>query len=277
MNRILIIFFFFQIFSSGYGQEKSEKTAFIEITYIANEGMLLSSGDQQVLIDGLFQENVYGYQHIPKKLREQLETAVAPYDQIDLLLVTHLHLDHFHAESIGRHLSYNENAALIAGQDVVGLLSSDYADFAAIKNRIHSVALPWKQHVALTVDGFEVSALRIRHGGSMNYGMDHLGYLLHVGPFKILHIGDVEIAEEDFSSFALPDEEVDIAFIPDWFLKTSNGQKIVKELIQPKEIIAIHVRPSKVQELKQTLQSNFPKAVVFEAPLDVIRFEMEME
>ena len=37
----------------------------------------------------------------------RLRTAKAPFDAIDLILVSHRHLDHFHPESVGLHLQHN--------------------------------------------------------------------------------------------------------------------------------------------------------------------------
>lgn len=69
--------------------------ATIEITYIANEGVLISSGDKQVLLDGLHREYGPEYAFLPPAQREKIETAQAPFDEIDLILLSHLHLDHF--------------------------------------------------------------------------------------------------------------------------------------------------------------------------------------
>jgi len=64
--------------------------ATLEITYIANEGVLVSSGDKQVLIDGLHREYQPAYAFLPPAQREKIETAKVPFDQIDLILVSPL-------------------------------------------------------------------------------------------------------------------------------------------------------------------------------------------
>ena len=74
------------------------------VTYIANEGVLISAGDKQVLIDGLHREYKPAYLFPPAELLSALEQARAPYNKINVVLVSHLHLDHFHPESVGLHL-----------------------------------------------------------------------------------------------------------------------------------------------------------------------------
>ena len=53
----------------------------------------------QVLIDGFHREYQPAYPFLPQPYRDQIETAQAPFDQIDVL-VSHLHLAHFHPESV---------------------------------------------------------------------------------------------------------------------------------------------------------------------------------
>lgn len=53
-----------------YGQGSPSS---VGITYIANEGFLLASGEQKVLIDALFREGVSGYAVVPPVTREELK------------------------------------------------------------------------------------------------------------------------------------------------------------------------------------------------------------
>ena len=57
----------------------------LEITYIANEGVLISSGDTQVLIDGLHREYQRDYAFLPAAQRNRIENAQTPFHQIDLV------------------------------------------------------------------------------------------------------------------------------------------------------------------------------------------------
>ncbi|MEL6824382.1 MAG: hypothetical protein AAFP70_21705, partial [Calditrichota bacterium] len=84
--------------------------ASLEIVYLANEGVFIRSGEQEVIIDGLFREGVSRYMTLPDDLREELETASGDFESCDLILVTHLHSDHFDAASVYRHLVNNVRA-----------------------------------------------------------------------------------------------------------------------------------------------------------------------
>jgi ribonuclease BN (tRNA processing enzyme) len=82
---------------------KSQNKSDLIVKYIANEDVLISSGNEMVLIDGFHREYEPDYLFPPKDLLESLENAKNPYNKINLLLVSHLHLDHFHPLSIGLH------------------------------------------------------------------------------------------------------------------------------------------------------------------------------
>jgi L-ascorbate metabolism protein UlaG (beta-lactamase superfamily) len=240
----------------------------VEITYIANEGVLISSGDKQVLIDGLHREYQRSYAFLPPAQREKIETAKAPFDEIDLILVSHLHLDHFHPESVGLHLQHNSKALLVSSQQVVDEVEKNFKNYEAIKARVTSATPPWKEKVAMKVAGIEFKILSLRHGTGRHATIQNLGHLIKLGGKKLLHIGDADTAVENFEKFNLAQEGIDIAFIPFWFLLGTDGQTVVREHIKPKQIIAVHISPDESQEVTGQIRQAFPNAVAFTTLLE---------
>ncbi|MCH7995743.1 MAG: MBL fold metallo-hydrolase, partial [Planctomycetes bacterium] len=110
----------------------------VTITYLANEGIMVTSGDKAVLVDALFRGGVSSYElHEPAEL-EKIETAKPPYDRVDLVLVTHFHADHFDAASVVRHLENNKNAVLVTSEQVAKEVQKAAADIAGIASRIRA-------------------------------------------------------------------------------------------------------------------------------------------
>lgn len=244
----------------------------VEITYIANEGVLISSGGKQVLIDGLHREYGPEYAFLPAAEREKIETAKAPFDQIDLVLVSHRHLDHFHPESVGRHLQHNSKAVLVSSQQVVDEVEKNFKDFQAIRSRVTAATPPWKERVAMRVAGVDFEILRLRHGTGRNAEIQNLGHIIKLGGKKILHVGDADTAVENFEKFNLDAEGIDIAFLPDWFLLGSEGQSLVREHIKPRQIIAVHVSPSDGEKVAAQIRQAFPGAIAFTTMLEKKQF-----
>ncbi len=242
----------------------------LEITYIANEGVLISSGDKQVLIDGLHREYERGYAFLPPAQREKIETAKVPFDQIDLILVSHMHLDHFHAESVGLHLQHNPNARLVSSQQVVGAVEKHFIGFEAIKSRVTAVTPAMKENMSVAGVDFEI--LRLSHGTGRHAQIQNLGHVIRLGGKKLLHVGDADTAIENFDKFNLDEEGIDIAFIPIWFLLYPQGQTIVREHIKPKQIIAVHISPSEGASASGQIQQGFPGAIAFTTLLEKRQF-----
>src|SRR5687768_5309934 len=136
---------------SSSTQSKQGKA--FSITYIANEGVLISSGRKQVLIDGLHREYKPAYAFPPPDLLSSLELARPPYDEIDLVLVSHLHLDHFHPESVGLHLKNNHGAQLVSSAQIVDLVRKQYSDFPKIEDRVREVTPTWKTKSPFSAGG----------------------------------------------------------------------------------------------------------------------------
>jgi glyoxylase-like metal-dependent hydrolase (beta-lactamase superfamily II) len=138
----------------------------VEITYIANEGVLLASGDKQVLIDGLHRNDrtFSHYAFLPTAERKRIETAKAPFDKIDLLLFSHRHYDHFHAEAAGLHLQHNPNTLLVSSQQVV----SDADAFIRDGNRDEAFLWLHADRDLLARAGIFGRKLRRTKGGSVS-------------------------------------------------------------------------------------------------------------
>jgi len=79
---------------------------------------------------------------LPSADREKIETAKAPFDQINLILVSHRHLDHFHPESVAQHLQHNPKAFLVSSQQVVDEVEKNFKDFQTIKARVTAATPP---------------------------------------------------------------------------------------------------------------------------------------
>lgn len=252
--------------------EASSQAPTVEITYIANEGVLISSGGKQVLIDGLHREYGPEYAFLPAAEREKIETAKAPFDQIDLILVSHRHLDHFHPESVGQHLQHNSKAVLVSSQQVVDEVEKNFKDFPLIKSRLIAATPPWKERVAMRVAGIDFEVLGLRHGTGRHAEIQNLGHIIKLGGKKLLHVGDADTSIENFEKFNLDEEGIDIAFLPDWFLLYNEGQRLVREHIKPRQIIAVHVSPSAGEKVAAQVRQAFPNTIAFTTMLEKKQF-----
>ena len=87
----------------------------VTVTFLANEGVLLSSRSGKVLIDALFR--TYKDFVVPSdSLREAMEAGRAPFDAVNLALATHWHGDHFEPRPVTAFLRGNPTASFLASR-----------------------------------------------------------------------------------------------------------------------------------------------------------------
>ena len=244
----------------------------LTIRYIANEGVLIRAADRQILIDSLHREYKPAYAFPPADLLNLLETARKPYDKIDLLLVSHVHLDHFHPESIALYLKNNPRAFFASSGQAVGEIEKAFADYEKIKAQIQPVAHEWKKSFDYQRNGIKVRFLGLRHANAQFASIQNFGHLIEIGGKKLLHIGDADMTAENFAAFELARENIDVAFIPYWFLTSENGRKLVSEQFNPKRIIAVHISPDEAEKVAEQLKKDSPNAIPFTKILEETKF-----
>ena len=78
----------------------------VSITYIGNAGFLIQIENKKILIDALF-KGFEGTYELPQYIQEKLKLAQAPFDDVDLILVTHAHGDHIDPDMVLQHMKNN--------------------------------------------------------------------------------------------------------------------------------------------------------------------------
>ena len=253
------------------GPLKTNRDVSAKVTYIANEGVLIESGGKKVLIDGLHRFYNKAYSFPPDDLRDKLEGAKAPYDDLDLILVSHLHGDHFHPKSVALHLE-NSKTILATSNQIIDEIKKDSENFEKFENQIKPISHEWKKSSKENFGDVKVKFLGLRHGSERFKWIENLGHLIEVGGKKYLHLGDADMTTENFSSFKLSEEKIDVAFIPYWYLLSKDGRQLVKNQFAPKHIIAVHVSPRDAKSVTKELTSYYPNITVFTKTLETKSF-----
>ena len=254
--------------ASEENREALPEASSLEVRYIANEGVLISSRDKRVLIDGLHRRYGPEYAYLPDAEREKIESARPPFDKIDLILVSHFHGDHFHPESVGLYLKNNTKAVFASSHQVVDEVATKFSDYAAIKDRVHPINYSLKSIQPMNLAGIDVTFLGVGHGSGRHASIQNLGHVISLGGKKLVHIGDADISDEIFDAFDLELQGIDIAFLPSWFLTSKSGQELIERHIRPRHIIAVHLGPGDAEEITREVKKNFPAADVFSTMLE---------
>lgn len=252
--------------------EPAIESAKVEVRYIANEGVLVSTRDKRILIDGLHRRYGPEYAYLPDDEREKIETAKPPFEYIDLILVSHMHGDHFHPESVGRYLQNSPRTILATSEQVAGEVAAKFSSYPAIKDRVVPITYSFKERQTRKIAGVDIEFLSVGHGSGRHASIQNLGHIFTLGGKKFLHVGDADLSVEVFDHYDLDKQAIDVAFLPAWFLTTSDGRTIIREHIKPKQIVAVHVGPGETEALRRQIKDEFPNADIFGTMLETRAF-----
>ncbi|SMD37065.1 L-ascorbate metabolism protein UlaG, beta-lactamase superfamily [Reichenbachiella faecimaris] len=254
MNRIIFLIILLGKFIPAFAQHT--------INYIANEGILIQSTSKSILIDAIFDDYYKDYSSPSEQTIRQLNAKESPFQVVDLLLVTHAHLDHFNPEMVYRFLKSHSETELICPNQAIDSIAKSNRNIETLNPRLNGIIskMGWQ---SLFLKGVSIQTAYVRHGGQQNYKVDNQIYLIHVDGKKILHLGDSEMDPSHFSQLQMSKPPIDVALIPYWYLAYSPGIDIIKNQIKPNKLIAIHYPKVGDPKSLQKIRENFPNAVVF--------------
>ncbi len=276
---LLIVFFLF--ISLSYGLENDK----LHVTYLANEGFLIEGDGKKILIDALFDDKTIDFCDVPsEEILKKMLTGKTPFNDVDLLLVTHQHRDHFNKDLVITYLKNNKNCNLVGPQQVYDQLS-EFKIFDKMKNRIHSITPPYGRSEDIIINGIKLLTLRFQHTSSFvtdeqtgekvdrHKNIQNLGFVINIGNYKILHTGDSFVQNiEEYKSYRLDKEKIDIAFLA-WFLEPPRIEA-VNNYIKPQNIIVMHLSKDKqiFFKLRDMHQSNLAQITIFTEELEKKEF-----
>lgn len=245
------------------GVPLSAQTPPLNITYLANMGVLLEGGGKRVVIDGLHHGELAEYASVPPAMLEALEKARAPFQHLDLMLTTHRHRDHFNASAVAARLLADSTTTFLAAQETVDSLRAR-SDVAFAGRRLLPVVLPPHQATVRTVSGISLEVLDLPHNSTPSARVTNVGFLVTVGGQRVLHVGDADPTLANFAPHRLAERGVDVAIVPFWYL--TDGDDAVRRAIGARRWIATHIPPADAEAIRRQVLKVVPGAVVLVAP-----------
>jgi L-ascorbate metabolism protein UlaG (beta-lactamase superfamily) len=275
----MIIFFYllFYNLSSIYSQVPPND---LQITYISNEGFLLRSSTQKVLIDALF-TNGYGLWSVPsKEVTSEIMDAKAPFDNINLYLLTHYHGDHCDPVLINDYLSKHKNIPFVASRPSIVFIDGSCFGFDLLKKQFNEMTPEVNQSISKTINNIPVKAFGLKHLSfyidsiDVEENMFNVSFLFQMDGIKIFHSGD--IMKNAFQDYLAKNNKwtdtIDVAFLC-YVLFDSGASDLdyIKTTINPKYIVLTHIPPSKIVEWTakvEQLKARFPNIIFFKNSMD---------
>lgn len=238
-----------------------------EVTYLGNEGLMVSKGKHKVLFDPFFHNAFETLQLVPKSIVRAIMSGKKPYDGIEMIFVSHAHEDHFSAQDMKKFLRAYAKAKLIAPKQAVEELAA-LPGTAGLMSQVIAVDLnfgdaPWQ----MTFGDIRVEAVRIAHKGwPERKDIENLVYRVTIentpgDKLTVMHLGDADPSAVHYTPFAAHWQKqlTDTAFPPYWFFLTPEGNQILDRQINATQAIGIHVPVEVPDELRATGKVFFTK------------------
>jgi len=214
------------------------------LTYIANAGVMLSLDGKKILIDPLTTPGNELYLDTEQGAREALLTNSAPYDHVDVVLVTHHHRDHFHADGILALLKAQPGAHLVSTPEVIQRLEAAGADAVLgerAEGRWTEVNLALYEHTEEICNGVPLQIFRTLHDGEDYAEVTNLMFVIKSPSMTVAQLGDSAPSIINFNGIltkiGLPLDLV-IANFP--YIAIPAARKLVESHLAPASLAVLH-------------------------------------
>jgi L-ascorbate metabolism protein UlaG (beta-lactamase superfamily) len=229
----------------------------LRITYTCNDGFIITACGKKILIDTLFRDS--GGICL-KDLEEEAARNQHPFDNADLVLISHTHWDHFDLQIVGAYLQSNPQAILVSEKPVGDELRVKYPNFVQVQEQVQSVDLGVGESIQMIVQGINLEII------SAPSDVSNLGFIIHIGEYTLFHSGDSGSSPEmtsQFLAYQLPGKNIDVAFIPYWYLLDPQYHSTVEEDIQAKYYIPMHYAGENINRVLNAIKTIYPQAITF--------------
>ena len=261
----------------------------LDVTYIGNEGFMIQAGGKRVLVDALFDNEFF---LAPSQgLLAQMTGGSGPFADVDLLLVTHPHADHFNSNLVAEFLRHHARCLLVAHTQTIDELRK-VEGFAQIEAQIHEVGLEPGSRERMTINGIALDVLCLDHSpyyqngrfipehlpGRMDVKMKNLAFAVNLGGTRFLHTGDasVENSVAHLNAYPLDETSIDILFL-NRNDRSEATQQFIAEKIKPSRIVAMHIPPAELAEETNGILAVYPRAIIFKQSMERRSIPIEVD
>ncbi len=257
----------------------------MEIQYIANDGFLIKTRNKKILIDALFGGFESDWCVVPSaKIIEKMETSADPFDQIDLILISHAHVDHFNKEIVLSHLDRNEAGILICPEQVRLELEKDKR-YEKIRARVKEITPEYDTgSQSLDIKGMKIKVWRLTHSAyyiedketgkkhNKHENVQNLGFTIEIDHKRIFHGGDWGYEGIGEKRNPLDLEKIDVAFLSiGAYLKLFGpDSRETDGSMKPENIILMHIPPNiDIDELTEEEKKSISAATAFQSRMEI--------
>jgi len=247
--------------ASGCAAAEEVSPGRVTATFLANEGFLIGDSTRSVIVDGFVTEAYSKYGAVDASTWERMLAREAPFENVVLALVSHVHRDHFQRKAAMAFLLAHPETTLVSSPNVRLALESE-PGFETVAGRVRSLEPGWGETLSFETDGVRVEFLHLPHGGRPWSEIHNFGHVISIGGKSIMHIGDAQQDPEPYEAAGLGQRVFDIALIPYWMYASSEGTALRQSHLRGRSEIAAHIPPRERERVAEGIGGRFPAVQV---------------
>jgi L-ascorbate metabolism protein UlaG (beta-lactamase superfamily) len=213
----------------------------VSIKLIANAGVLVRYRGIRFLIDGLYYDNGHGFSNIPEQLLDKMMHGKDEFKNIEYLIFTHNHQDHFNAEYTMEYLKNNDITCIFMPSDgscalieLQNYIKESYIDYRFLK-------IPIGERYCYKVnEDISITIFNTSHMGKQYSSVENYCFLLSLGAKNILFTADADYALSYFEN-PLAGIDVDTVFVNPLFFNNKAGRNVIEKVIRPNKVVIYHI------------------------------------
>lgn len=255
--KLLIVVF---LVCSSFHVYASEVT----ISYLKNDGVLIKSENIRMVADSMFLNMHTFLDHYEDSEFEPMKKGEGRFADLDLILVSHTHEDHYDAKLVGEHLIRNSKTRLLGPEAMRLDMVERFSRFDEISERVLNAEYELGVATVLLKSPIRVTAYPLSHFGiPVADGFQNVAFLVEIEGKRIIHFGDSDVTPENLALYDFSEMDLDVAILPYWRMNTEEYAALVKERISADVFVAAHVPLASVEESSEVIEALFDNAVVF--------------
>jgi L-ascorbate metabolism protein UlaG (beta-lactamase superfamily) len=255
----------------------SEIKSPIAITYVASSGFMVECNGKKFLVDAPIGEFTADWCYVPDdSLVELAKLARPPFDNIDLIAITHAHVDHFNANLTASHMKNNLRAVLVGPPQVAEAMAA-LPDYPQIKDRIRPIWVPGDTGTTIEVGDIRMHILSGRHNSwyeedtatgekiDIHRDVQNLEFLFTIEGWMLFHSGDSPMNDREvYRTFGFGESNIDFAFMHWWDARENPSfrQVLIRDIIRPDRIIFKHLAPTRPPRGNPERETSVAKEVI---------------
>jgi L-ascorbate metabolism protein UlaG (beta-lactamase superfamily) len=211
----------------------------VTITFIANTGVLINYKGIRMMLDGIQFHHVEPFDSTPDELYFAMLSGNSEWRNIDYLLFSHEHPNHFSPTKTIPYIEANHVKAVFMPQKGSHELTRLRRTIMGTSTRCVTLTPALNGVEYELAPDIMLRVIATRHMGDEYSNIENYSYFFTFGGKGALFTADAEPLPENFA--ILRDVHVDVAFINPLFFHDKRGRETLDTVIKPRQVKIYHL------------------------------------